>query len=316
LDTPPSWSSSSEPRQRPNQNTWFSVSASAAYADGTALRDAYARAIRRAASLPCSVTGHRLFWVRGDREGAAVLRATDGAYKIVGRHTHADVVLHEDSRVALRHLVLRSMVTAEGELALRVLDLHTALGFSVDDGIARRSIVARGPLVFAVGTYTIVALPTDDVPVALPPPFFEEVNSPYRSPGRRPFGASHIGILPGIAELGDLKNAGGAMHAFSLERWDRGKETVLVSEAELEQGVAVGRSPRAHRQLLQLMDESVSRMHLLLVREQGTTYAIDLCSMNGTWCGSERVRRVPLGPGAVLRFGNHCKVTLRWLGNA
>lgn len=308
MHTPPSFSG---PRSARNANTWL---ASAFAHRPPNLNAAYELALGLAANAPSNVVGHRLFWVHGASFGATDLPAADGIYKIVGRHTHADVSIEGDPRIGLRHLVLRSVRTAEGENVLRVLDLHTALGFAMADGVVRRSIVARGPVALAVGDYALVALPSGELPKALPSPFFEEMSGPYRSPGRRPFGTSHIGILPGISELGDFSAMSGKMHAFSLERPWRGRETVLVSDAELERGVVVGRSPKAHPQILQLMDNNVSRMHILLVRDGTETYAIDLCSMNGTWVGFQRIRRIRLAQGMMVRFGDCGQVSLQWHG--
>ncbi len=59
-----------------------------------------------------------------------------------------------------------------------------------------------------------------------------------------------------------------------------------------------------------LLDKNVSRLHLLLVRENDSAFAVDLCSTNGTHVGGERVRRVKLSPGTELRIGTG--VMMRW----
>lgn len=301
---------------RQNAPTW-TPSGVRAVADGVSLQHAYALAERVTAHAQPTVRGHRIVWVRGGCYGVRELSAHDAAYAIVGRHTHADVVLELDPTIALRHLVLRSIETG-GQLALRILDLQTSTGFALADGEPRRSAVVRGPVAFQVGDYTLVALPTDPAPRALPPAFLEAMSSPYRAPSPRPLGTSHIGIVPGISDLGKLCMyvEGDARSAFSLERAGGARETVLVSELEQQRGIVVGRSPKAHEHLLALMDANVSRMHMLLVREHAETFAIDLCSMNGTWIGRERVRRVRLSPGMQLRLGDSGQLAFTWHGRA
>jgi hypothetical protein len=282
--------------------------------DGRVMREAYALAERLASSMTRAERGHCIVWVRDACFGVMELGAESGTYAIVGRHTHADVSLAMDPTVALRHLVLRSIDAGDGQAALRIVDLQTELGFALEDGVPRRSAIVRGPVAIQVGEYVVVGLPNGELPPALPPAVLEELSSPYRAPGRRALGSSHVGLVPGVSDLGKMCLCidGDARYSFSIERGGR-RETVVASEIELQRGILVGRSPKAPAGLLALMDERISRMHVLLVRERSETFLVDLCSMNGTWMGRARVRRVRLADGLQVRIGDG-HLVLTWQG--
>src|ERR1700761_2082609 len=72
---------------------------------GFDLRQAYAfaRGVVKLSSEP-EAPGHRLVWVRGASFASSMLPATEGAFRVVGRHTQCGVVLPDDPFVALRHV--------------------------------------------------------------------------------------------------------------------------------------------------------------------------------------------------------------------
>jgi hypothetical protein len=280
------------------------------------LRASYAIAERAASAATDTFDGHRLYWVNGANVSYAALPASSDAHLVVGRHTNCDVVLPLDPSIALRHLVVRSMRMPDGDLALRVLDLHTQIGFKLENGESRHSIVARGPIALHLGRYSFIAIPSAaPTPRELPEVVVEQMAGPYRSPGMRDRRSS-IGILPRITDVFDREvRAMGAndTDVFSIENKTR-SETIAVSDQALELGVVVGRSAKAGAQISALMDAGVSRLHLLLLREMGQTYALDLRSVNGTydWVG-QRIRRVCLSEGdVVLRLGAKREVVFRF----
>jgi len=279
--------------------------------DPTALVAAYEGATRALAEGPPLRDGHRIFWSRGRLLGATELPATEAAYKIVGRHTECDISLDADSEISLRHMVLRSVLTGQGERTLRVLDLHSALGFRLGDGVVRRSVVVRGPVAMELGGYVLVAVPAGPVPAELPDAIVEETTSPYRAPPMRPNGISHVSVLPHASEVlaRPPESVRGRTPMFSLHQGAE-MRSFLATDEELDQGILVGRYPTAP--VHTLLDENVSRLHLLLVREDGNIFAVDLCSTNGTFVGKERIRRAQLSPGMELRLG--FGVTMRWSG--
>ncbi|OIP29393.1 MAG: hypothetical protein AUK47_27590 [Deltaproteobacteria bacterium CG2_30_63_29] len=76
---------------------------------------------------------------------------------ILGRHDHCDLKLLLDPEVSLRHLLLRAYRTREGAQRLRIIDLHTTWGFSLEDGPCY-SVLSAGDVNVACGAYWIMAL--------------------------------------------------------------------------------------------------------------------------------------------------------------
>jgi hypothetical protein len=89
--------------------------------------------------------------------------------------------------------------------------------------------------------------------------------------------------------------------------------TVELHDTALDAGVLVGRADRCETRLRAVLTESVSRVHLLLLREHGAVCAFDCASMQGIYADGERVRRVRLPDGgATLRLATKDPVTLEW----
>lgn len=256
--------------------------------------------------------GHRLVWVRRGAVGSQRLPAADGAYAIVGRHTRCDVVLADDSFVALRHLLVRSVVSPSGALALRVLDLKTQLGFALPDGTRHTSIFAEGPVAIAVGDYALVALPAGGggLPIELPRLEVREapadaLGAPYRRNARPTSNhVSRITLLPRPVMVGEPLLARAGAYALTLEREGRAA-TVALSEEDLARGVIVGRSDKcAFEPLRRITDVNTSRAHVLVSSEGPLVHAYDLASTQGTYAGGLPARRIVLPEeGARLALG-------------
>ena len=62
-----------------------------------------------------------------------------------------------------------------------------------------------------------------------------------------------------------------------------------------------------------MMTESISRVHLLLLREHGAVHAFDVGSTQGVYSDGEKVRRVRLlERGGTLRLASRDPVLLEW----
>lgn len=311
------------------------------------LRQAYgfARGIARiqpaAAEGGASRPGHRIVWVRRGAFACSTLVAADEAFAVVGRHTQCGVVLADDPFVALRHVLVRSIALPAGGVALRVLDLHTGLGFVLPDGSRHTSIFAEGPIAIAVGEYALVALPTeskdDELPGEMPDPVIDTTSaareqlealaaamSPYRANARPANRTSHITLMPSPVMVGEPlppsldRLATGGRYAITLSRSDR-SATVSVSEHDLARGVVIGRSEKCHAERLRLItDENTSRVHVLVLREGPVVYAYDLASTQGTYVEGLPARRVVLSDGGTsLSLGRgHRAVRLQWHARA
>jgi pSer/pThr/pTyr-binding forkhead associated (FHA) protein len=290
------------------------------------LRAAYERAETWMSQLTMTSRwpGYRLFWFNGPQAGAIDVPTYEGAYWVVGRHTSCDVRLDADPRIALRHVLVRCVPTGDGGAALRLLDLRTSLGFSLENGVAQTSIFATGPLTVSIGFYVLVALPTGRaLPQKPEEPVIEHtMRSPYRELGRRDFTRSHINVLPRVSLLGEdfarltqssarLKDAV-PQARLTLTRAGR-FATIDLSDDDLDAGIIIGRSDKcANASLRAVLDESISRVHLLILRDMGEVFAFDVCSLQGTYASGRRVRRFKLVPGAQLAMGGRHAVTLNW----
>ena len=302
--------------------------------DGLGLHYAYLRAkeLHAARPAPVGARGCRVFCIFRDEAHAIDLPATPDAYAIIGRHTQCDVVLDAEPTVALRHLLVRAVVQPDGAIGVHILDLNTSLAFHVDDGGPCRSILAVGAIAVRLGPYAIIALPLEAgaSPPALPKPTLSRAPSmqmamlqggPYRAPAAKDGGvlrSSHITMLPIAPPLEDLP-----VGARAVRRAGNGRVTldgfgrtasVEVPEADLDLGVLIGRADKCvDAGLRNMLDISISRAHLLLVREAGLTYAFDLSSTRGTYAYGMRVRRVLLpDTGATLALAQPNGLRLHW----
>ncbi|HEX8791149.1 MAG TPA: FHA domain-containing protein [Polyangiaceae bacterium] len=273
-------------------------------------------------------SGHRLHWTSASSSGSCDLPASRDAYLVVGRHSSCNVVLGADPCVALRHVIVRSSVLDDGCPVVSVLDLRTRDGFQINDGTVQRSIVATGPLAFRIGAYVLVALPGGVPPeAAFQPPACERAEAhPYRVASQRLGGqppqsrrvVSRITLMPG-AEALSVRPASAllredARHELSLDARGR-RASIVLSGADLDRGVIVGRDPRCvDAGLRAILDGGISRMHLLLRRDaRGGIVAFDLASTQGTWGEGRRVRSVHLADaGTTLSMGMVNPVRLQW----
>jgi hypothetical protein len=279
--------------------------------DRETMSAAYIAALRERDTAPPLPSGHRVYFRGHGLTGAIELPAEGAAYGIVGRHTACDIQLGGASAVSLRHLVLRSVRTSDATLSLRILDLHSTLGFRLSDGVVRRSVVVTGPVAIEVGGHILVGLPSGDLPETLPDAVFHEASALHKAPKEDSLSVSQVSVLRPATEVFERPRSSdpGAQPVFSLHR-RRDSRAFQVSAEELDQGILVGRYPTAA--VHGFLDKNVSRLHLLLIREEGTVFAVDLCSTNGTFVQDREIRRVELRPGLELRIGTG--VTMRWNG--
>ncbi len=261
------------------------------------LRQAYgfARGIARIQPGNASARpGHRLVWVRRAAFACTTLVAADDSasapFAVIGRHTQCTVVLPDDPFVALRHVLVRSIALPSGGVALRMIDLHTGIGFVLPDGSSRTAILAEGPIAVAIGEYALVALPTeskgDELPGEMPAPVVDMpaavrdqlealavAMSPYRVNARPANRTSRITLMPCPVMVGDPlppnlgRLANGRRHVLTLVRGPR-SATMMITEEDLARGVVIGRSEKCHSEMLRrITDENTSRVHLLVLRE-------------------------------------------------
>ncbi len=317
--------------------------------DGPLFTRALARARQELAkAAPPAGAGYRLFWVSGDAVGWFDLPAR-GAYAIAGSHEQCDVVLRGDARIALRHLLATTIELADG-LALRLLDLQTDLPFRLEDGAPRASIVAAGPIVASLGNFVIGGFPTTPGKVEIPDgptavaieeslvlPVSVRAPATLAPVARLEKAISYVTSMPPASSIAIAATSGGDELSFDDAcgsrpidgrsgvdgAWARvtlrqGEKAASVGlgRASLEAGVLIGRLKQCpDRRLLEVLTGGVSRGHVLLFRHHDVCEAFDLCSTQGTFLGTKRVRRVRLDPdGTELRLASNDPVALEWTG--
>jgi hypothetical protein len=249
--------------------------------------------------------------------GERTLRANPvwEGYLVVGRHARCGIVLARDRSVALRHLLVRSIALPNGGVSLRVLDLATRNGFGVADGSSARSILSEGPIAVSLGSHALVALPagtgtkSDTLPRELPTLSVEEsaggprALGPYRV-NAKPASSRRLAVLPRAVLASDLvdrdrRRLEYGAHTITVERSGPSVRT-SVTEEDLVGGVLFGSSEEDESRP---SDDTVSRVHVLVLREGRHVYAYDLASSYGTFMNGAPVGRIALGRRSSLTLG-------------
>ena len=277
------------------------------------LDEAYVRARSLSAPAPAQ-PGVRLVWCRGAELGWLDLAVGQGEFAVVGRHSRCDAVLAFDPAIALRHVLVRAARLEDGTIATRFLDLKSNLGFHLDDDTEHRALVTRGPVAIRLGRYALVALPTG----ALLPdrrPRTELEDAPTSFSRHRAFGSTTlVMLLPPAPMLDDIVRDEALPGSARITlRSARAWAKVDVSDSALDAGVLVGRADRCALELRPAMTPSLSRTHVLLLRERGLVEAFDVASTQGLYVSGKRVRKVRLPDrGATVQLGKTEPVALEW----
>lgn len=280
---------------------------------------------------PQAAVGHRLYWLTEDSFASRDLSAEPTSYLVVGRHTQCDVVLSGDPSIALRHVLVRSLSLDDGCPILSVHDLRTHDGFALSDGSRQRSVLARGPVVLGIGRYSLVALPNgaalpDELPATVADaggvdPYRGGVGRVQADPVARPVVLTHVTLAPRSVDLfertGDFAAISGAAGAYELAlRSDDDCARVILSQKDIEMGVLIGRAERCvDAGLRAVLNERISRAHVLLLHGRSGCVAYDVASTNGTYLNGRPIRCVALpDAGASLTLATSEDVQLEWRG--
>ncbi|MCX4242800.1 FHA domain-containing protein [Paraliomyxa miuraensis] len=254
---------------------------------------------------------------------------------IVGRHSQADLFLDADPALSLRHLAVVVGPARRGEeVCLRLIDLRTSTGFEDEHGQRYESLTSTGSLFVRCANYVLFFLVTgtasrwpDDPRQGwrrFPDRVYVEAE-PSNSSGPLPLGpdvtvAVHprgtsltidstiVRRLPGpvLGRRCMLVPDEDPMGTL-LVTTQQGVQVLVVGRQALSRGVMLGRYARcdmSNRPEL-LVDDSVSRVHLLVLRLVDGLYAIDTASRHGTRASDEPtpIRMTPLRAGRVLVLG-------------
>lgn len=270
---------------------------------------------------------------------AAKVGAANSA--IIGRHGMTDLYLDGDSGLSLRHLalVLWPLVPSE-DVRFRIVDLRTRSAFQDENGRRYESLVAEGPLFIRCGSYVLFFLVTGDQIgwpdsakdgwACIPERVYVDsgeaepdrwqrkrelrqimraessdgrnaITLVHSSPG--PIRAQAQLLIPGEETLGTLRITSRA-----------GIQKLVVGQSAARSGILLGRYSRCDIDGSHiLVDESISRVHLLILGVADQLYAIDTASTHGTWIRSDQreIRISPLVAGQEFCLGDDL-VQLRW----
>ncbi len=295
---------------------------------------------------------------RGRVAGSACVAAKIGTVNtaIIGRHSCADLYLNSDASMSLRHLAvvidpLRDC-TGNSEVRYRVIDLRSGTAFTDERGSEVEAVTAEGPAFIRCGGYALFCFTTDegnvwpDDPVdgweCIPERIYlqkraaepdrwqrEQPRSFHEHTGEIDISRSSgsaitlVNTSPGpLAADADLL-ADGEEPLGRLRIWSRKrKENLIVGASALDRGVLLGRYDRCESNARSVLRrDSISRVHLLVLRVAGELYVIDTASSNGTWLSVadsdhsdadwRRIRLMPLADGLTFCLGNE-KTKIRW----
>ena len=291
--------------------------------------DAYATAIAiDRAREPQRGPGYRIYWMTGTMFGSRDVSATRSGYQVLGRHTQCDGVLHDDPAIALRHILVRSSCLDDGLPTLSVMDLRSHEGFELSDGTLQRSILATGAVVFRVGVYAIVALPSGEAPApSLPFPTCTRYDgNPYRlmarpsisDPVARPMLVSRITLLPCVSMVSEHDGAmwgpRGEPRGYELFlQSPSGRAGVRLSAEHVGHGVLIGRALKCENAGLRaVLDSGISRVHALIVRDRQGCFVYDTASTQGIYHEGRTVRCLPLSDQGTRFFLGGNGVTAYW----
>jgi hypothetical protein len=241
---------------------------------------------------------------------------------ILGRHTQCGLRI-EDDTVALRQVA--ALVRFEGERpVLHLRDLDTSLPFVTEDGSPSAGVIADGPLYIAMGSVAVWFLPcpgpsfvgrADAAFRALPPRTFLDRRAPERGLRASPPPArlladdqSFVTRVEAPLLLGEDDDPEVAWGTLKLSSGGR-RVKRAVSAERLERGILVGRYGRCGL-LIETPENTVSRVHVLLLRLGVEVWIIDTASMNGVKRDEVEVQADVLRDSDTLTLGR--EVTLEW----
>ena len=257
------------------------------------------------------------------------------AAAIVGRHDACDLFLSANDELPLRQLAVildpaASWKPGGPQTEYRILDLRTECGFLDEHGRALRGLRCDGSAVIRCAGHALFVLPLGDArdwpksgadAWAKQPErvYFDELlHAPRGSSTRVPnFGSddvprTRVTAIRGPRETGaSLVTDGDLAGILELAGPSR-HDTIQVGHAALRDGVLLGRYTRCDGTLGN--DESVSRVHALLIQIGDRLVVIDTASTNGTARLDQEPERVhTIEEGTELALGFDTRLRWRWL---
>lgn len=224
---------------------------------------------------------------------------SDGASLTIGRHAQCAFRLPALD-VSLRHVVAHVRSNENNDMVTRLWDLNTKQSFITEDGVYSSALVAEGALFITIGHYSLMFVPLDalgdkqwpqrgeDAWSELPQRKFldrRDVASQgdiFNQQPNKPNSNMDITQITRVnapVMLGEDVDSSQAWGKVTIEI-PTGKMERFVSEDQINRGILIGRYSRCQIRLDN--DDSLSRVHLMLVKIGQEIWAIDTASTNGT----------------------------------
>ncbi len=244
---------------------------------------------------------------------------------IIGRHSSAGLVIPDvHPSISLRHLCVLVRATSHDDVNIRVIDLHSGLGFADEHGRALDAVTTDGPFFLALGSVRLMILQTTPSPIlpadaatayaAIPERIFIDERAFEARPARplTPVGESTMvrSQLGPISATGRLLAPGEpAFLRLSLSGSEM-TSTRDVGIRALQRGILIGRYSRCDVRTGQ-DSAAISRVHMMLTCDGTNVLAVDAGSINGTWIEGRAIRAAALLSGQLVCLGSKDDLILR-----
>jgi hypothetical protein len=268
-------------------------------------------------------------WRNRSLESYVHLPTREGpTFGVMGRHKRCDLVLSQDTSVSLRHIMFGVSTTPLKQARIRLWDLASGVGFRTESDLPCEALVAEGPVFIRVGEYHLFCLPTGSLsPVrwsgkpqatwdALPDRKVLDQRLPRRAmrAPRQSVDASPAAtitqLVPAARPVRSQRRpeAEGGIIVGHIELVAQYGEIVYpVSDVDLEYGLLIGRYDRCQ---LGGNSRKLSRIHLLIVRDNDELWAVDTASTNHSECNGTELSSVRIGTEAEIILAG--VMAMRW----
>lgn len=250
------------------------------------------------------------------------IRLEPGVFRdlVIGRHTRCDLILREDEAVSLRHALVRLYLRPSDLVPVfKVLDLMTPTALCTVDGQRTTGLIGAGHCMLTMGDYHVYliynnddALPTDAdqaweafqpaqppqlkenafrtfddlvTPDQVKPRLKRVMNSLENLSGHTFSGNTAVFRIMGPQVVEDHSPGPSGTRAFLLVKSLEADLDlrIAVKETQLQRGILIGRYGRCEIGGDGLdLPKSVSRVHLILIEDEGVCWAIDAASTHGS----------------------------------
>ncbi|MBU1535379.1 FHA domain-containing protein [Myxococcota bacterium] len=252
---------------------------------------------------------------------------------ILGRHPSCQIALQADPSISLRHLLVRIYHRPKQKPIVKILDLHSEIGFYDESGTKVTALKCEGLFFIKVGQYAVFIFENDNVLTPLDAldgwnnlPSREIIDmraqdtpqapKPHINPRLRLVAEDERPItfvtrVVGPMHLGNLSKTDERAIGFLLISGNTMDHSIPFSSAALARGVLIGRYTRCDIGYQEVpFSINISRIQLMLLLDETGFWAIDTASTNGNLFQNKPFHSILLNDGAEISMAN--EYILRW----